>query len=27
MAKKKGNEIASTLAIVGINHGDMFKAW
>ncbi|MBA0705372.1 hypothetical protein Golax_017572 [Gossypium laxum] len=27
MADKKGNEMASTLAIVGINHGDMFKAW
>ncbi|MFQ6652469.1 hypothetical protein Gotur_024315 [Gossypium turneri] len=27
MEDKKGNEIASTLAIVGINRGDMFKAW
>ncbi|MBA0789316.1 hypothetical protein Gotri_028220 [Gossypium trilobum] len=27
MEKKKGNEITSTLAIAGINRGDMFKAW
>ncbi|MBA0656384.1 hypothetical protein Goklo_008745 [Gossypium klotzschianum] len=26
MEDKKGNEMASTLAIVGINRGDMFKA-
>ncbi|MBA0866535.1 hypothetical protein Goshw_021989, partial [Gossypium schwendimanii] len=26
MAEKKGNEIASNLAITGINRGDMFKA-
>ncbi|MBA0701190.1 hypothetical protein Goari_001842 [Gossypium aridum] len=26
MADQKGNEMASTLAIVGINRGDMFKA-
>ncbi|MFQ6627826.1 hypothetical protein Gotur_007672 [Gossypium turneri] len=27
MAEKKGNKMVSTLAIAGINHGDMFKAW
>ncbi|MBA0647472.1 hypothetical protein Goklo_015345, partial [Gossypium klotzschianum] len=27
MAYQKGNEMASTLAIASINHGDMFKAW
>ncbi|MBA0734201.1 hypothetical protein Gogos_018142 [Gossypium gossypioides] len=27
MEKKKGNEMASTLVIAGINRGDMFKAW
>ncbi|MFQ6664897.1 hypothetical protein Gotur_031851 [Gossypium turneri] len=26
MANQKGNEMASTLAIAGINRGDMFKA-
>ncbi|MBA0850116.1 hypothetical protein Goshw_025446, partial [Gossypium schwendimanii] len=27
MAKNKGNKMASTLAIAGINRGDMFKVW
>ncbi|MBA0619160.1 hypothetical protein Godav_028383, partial [Gossypium davidsonii] len=27
MADEKGNEMASTLAVAGINRGDMFKAW
>ncbi|MBA0612019.1 hypothetical protein Godav_012666 [Gossypium davidsonii] len=27
MAKKKENEMVLTLAIAGINRGDMFKAW
>ncbi|KAK5813831.1 hypothetical protein PVK06_029282 [Gossypium arboreum] len=27
MADQKGNEIVSTLAVAGINHGDMLKAW
>ncbi|MBA0604045.1 hypothetical protein Godav_016736 [Gossypium davidsonii] len=26
MAYQKGNEMASTLAVVGSNRGDMFKA-
>ncbi|MBA0737835.1 hypothetical protein Gogos_011274, partial [Gossypium gossypioides] len=25
--EQKGNEIASTLAIASIDHGDMFRAW
>ncbi|MBA0680961.1 hypothetical protein Goari_012631 [Gossypium aridum] len=27
MADQKGNEMASTLAVTGINRGDIFKAW
>ncbi|MBA0641309.1 hypothetical protein Goklo_025873 [Gossypium klotzschianum] len=27
MAKNKGNEMASTIAIVDINRGDLFKVW
>ncbi|MFQ6627975.1 hypothetical protein Gotur_007270 [Gossypium turneri] len=27
VGNQKGNEMASTLAIASINHGDMFKAW
>ncbi|MBA0738705.1 hypothetical protein Gogos_012032 [Gossypium gossypioides] len=27
MADQKGNEMASTLAVAGVNCGDMFKAW
>ncbi|MBA0754630.1 hypothetical protein Gogos_020114, partial [Gossypium gossypioides] len=27
MLDQKGNEMASTLVVGGINRGDMFKAW
>ncbi|MBA0737510.1 hypothetical protein Gogos_010969, partial [Gossypium gossypioides] len=27
MVDQKGNEMASTLAVAGINRGDIFKAW